>query len=83
MSDTDLFYLKTEPAGWKKISKEEFVRAERAAGLFNTMGRPNEPATRGFSGRGVRGRTIDARYAKREQFDWDQEFRQVVWPEEW
>ena len=83
MSDTDLFYLKTESAGWEKVTQGEFVKAERAAGLYNTMGRPNEPATRGFSGVGVRGRTIDMRYARREQFDWDIEFRNAVWPGTW
>ena len=53
------FYLKGEWQGddeWTEVSKEKFVRAERAAGFRNTMGRPDEPATGGFSGGGVEGR---------------------------
>lgn len=34
---------------WVEVTKEEYVMAERAAGFFNTMGRPDEPATAGFS----------------------------------
>ena len=41
---------------WQEVSKEEFVQAERAAGFNNTMGQPDEPATSGFGGHGVRGR---------------------------
>lgn len=38
-----------------EVSKAEFVAAERAAGFHNTMGRPDEPATAGFSNGAVRG----------------------------
>jgi hypothetical protein len=34
---------------WTEVTKEEYVRAERAAGFRNTLGRPEEPATAGFS----------------------------------
>lgn len=40
---------------WTEVSKEVWVRAERAAGFHNTMGRPDEPGTAGFGGGGVRG----------------------------
>jgi hypothetical protein len=40
---------------WGEVSKAEWVHAERAAGFHNTMGRPEEPATGGFSGNGMRG----------------------------
>lgn len=40
---------------WAEASKEEWVQAERAAGFRNTMGRPEEPATGGFSGNGMQG----------------------------
>jgi hypothetical protein len=81
MNESDLFYLKTDWAGWTKVTKEEFVSAERAAGFRNTMGRPLEPATGGFSGGGVHGATVNMKYAKPEQYDWDPEFRKAVWGE--
>jgi hypothetical protein len=82
VSDTELFYLKTDGTDWKKVSKEEFVRSERSSGFYNTLGQPDEPATSGFSSGSVSGRSIDTNYAKPEQYDWDPEFRKVVWPEE-
>lgn len=39
----------------REVTKEEFVSAERAAGFRNTMHRPDEPATSGFGGNGIRG----------------------------
>jgi len=33
----------------REVTKEEFVAAERRAGFRNTMGKPKEPATAGFS----------------------------------
>ena len=41
---------------WREVSKEEFVKYERQAGFYNTLGQPNEPATGGFSGRQIEGR---------------------------
>lgn len=38
---------------WQEVTKEQWVRAERAAGFRG--GREDEPATGGFSGGGVRG----------------------------
>lgn len=32
-----------------EVTKEQFVSAERQAGFYNTMGRPDEPATGGFT----------------------------------
>jgi hypothetical protein len=51
------YYLKPDwQTEWTEVTKEEFVKAERAAGFRNTMGEPNEPATSGFSGHGMNGR---------------------------
>lgn len=53
------YYLKWDwqaDDAWEEVSKEVFVRAERAAGFRNTMGQPNEPATAGFFGNGIHGR---------------------------
>jgi len=41
---------------WAEVSEEEWVQAERSAGFHNTLGRPDRPATAGFSGSGIRGR---------------------------
>lgn len=52
------YYLavNVENPHWREVTKKEFVQAERAAGFHNTMGLPDELATGGFSGGGVRGR---------------------------
>jgi hypothetical protein len=34
---------------WAEVPKEMFIRAEQQAGFRNTMGRPGEPATGGFT----------------------------------
>lgn len=38
-----------------EVSKEEWVKAERAAGFRNTMGHPEEPGTGGWSAGGISG----------------------------
>lgn len=56
---TTKYYLKGDwqpEDAWQEVTKEVFVRAERAAGFRNTMGKPNEPATGGFSGGSTQGR---------------------------
>lgn len=59
MRKSPKYYLRADwqsDEDWTEVSKEEFVKAERAAGFRNTMGRPGEPATGGFSGNCIRGR---------------------------
>lgn len=34
---------------WVEVTKEEYVQHERSAGFHNMMGKPDEPATGGFS----------------------------------
>ena len=54
----DRYYLTEEREGLteeREVTKQEFVRAERAAGFFNTLGQPEEPATHSFSGRTASG----------------------------
>ncbi|AXG66273.1 hypothetical protein SEA_ANNADREAMY_188 [Streptomyces phage Annadreamy] len=55
---TTKYYLNEtdDDDNWVEVTKEEFVRAERAAGFHNTMGRPDEPATGGFSSSSYRKR---------------------------
>jgi hypothetical protein len=43
---SDRYYLTEE----REVTKAEYVRAERRAGFFNTLGEPEEPATASFSG---------------------------------
>jgi hypothetical protein len=65
-------YLLSEDDGasWRDVAKQEFVRAERAAGFWNTTGDQAEPATAGFSGpanaKQVRGRVLYGRKAHAE-----------------
>lgn len=42
--------------GWVEVTMEQFVKAERTAGFHNRLGRPDLPATAGFSGGGVQGK---------------------------
>lgn len=44
---------------WQEVTKEQFVKAEYAAGFRG--GRPGEPATAGFTGGGVRGKVAYVR----------------------
>lgn len=58
MSYSHKYYLteSDDDDNWIEVTKEEYVRAERAAGFRNTMGRPDEPATAGFSSSNYRKR---------------------------
>lgn len=49
------YYLSHEILGEKEVTKEEFIKAERAAGFRSKSGNDNECATGGFSGNGLRG----------------------------
>lgn len=44
------YFLKSGSDPEREVTKQDFVAAERVAGLINTMGQPDEPATAGFSG---------------------------------
>lgn len=48
MPDTYWIKLPGE-TDYRQVSKKDFVELERACGFHNTMGRPLEPATGGFS----------------------------------
>jgi hypothetical protein len=50
------FYLTEDSGPEQEVSMEEWVAAEREAGFNNTMGRPDLPATAGFSGKRISGR---------------------------
>ncbi len=44
------YWLLSTEDHWIQVTKQEYVRVERAAGFNNTMGQPDEPATSGFVG---------------------------------
>lgn len=44
---------------WHKVTKAEYVSEERAAGFYNTIGQPKEPATASFCNGLRRGTTFD------------------------
>lgn len=55
MKDDDKYYLRADFMDeYKEVSKEEFIRAEQAAGFYSKF-RQDHPATAGFSGGGVSG----------------------------
>ncbi len=51
------YFLIEDGGAEREVTKAQFVRAERQAGFRNTMGQPLEPATNGFGGKGINGRT--------------------------
>lgn len=55
---SDLYFLRYNGEEEHEVTKEEFVRAERAAGFHNTLGQPDEPATAGFGSGGVHGHVL-------------------------
>jgi hypothetical protein len=50
------YFLAREGEPEREVTKQEWVRAERAAGFTNTRGQPCEPATASWSVPGSRGR---------------------------
>lgn len=43
------YYVTTDDRGERLVDKAEYVKTERRAGFYNTLGQPNEPATASFS----------------------------------
>lgn len=70
MATTERYYLTWGDAPEHEVSKQAFVRAERAAGFNNTMGQPGEPATAGFSNGPSRGR-VEYAPGRAAMFTWD------------
>ena len=44
-----------EEDDWMEVSKERFIRVEKLAGFYSKRG-PDELATGGFSGKGLKGK---------------------------
>lgn len=51
------FFLQEKFGVYQEVSKEDYVDAERLNGFYNTLGKPNEPATSAFTGQFHRGYT--------------------------
>ncbi|WP_391557166.1 hypothetical protein [Robertmurraya sp.] len=65
MDDYEVKYFLSHPQfGEKEVTKEEFIKAERAAGFRPKSGRDDVCATGGFSGKGLSG---SVRYIDLEQ----------------
>lgn len=77
---SDRYFLRGVVGTWHEVDMAEWVRAERAAGFHNTMGRDDLPGTGGFGDGLVTGRTVSTEHSTPEQYDWDAEFRDFVWP---
>lgn len=43
---------------WRRVTRAEWISAERSAGFHNTMGHDDEPGTGGFSNSLIAGRII-------------------------
>ena len=50
------YYLTVDSGPEREVSMEEWVAAEREAGISNTAGHPDLPATSGFAGKSTGGR---------------------------
>lgn len=55
------FYLSHPTFEKKEVSRDEYIKAERAAGLFPKSGNPNDLATGGFGYGDVSG-TVETEY---------------------
>ena len=53
--ETYRYFLSFGDGPRHEVTKREWVAAERSAGFINTMGRPDEPGTGGFSNGHIRG----------------------------
>ena len=74
------WFLKGIVGPWIEVTQKEWVAKERSAG-FRPKGEDHgQPATGGFGGNNVSGRRINMDYATPEGYDWDPEFRDLVWP---
>lgn len=50
------YFIRAGDGPEREVDESEFVDTERQAGFYNTLGRPEKPATAGFSGRNLSGR---------------------------
>jgi len=64
---SDKYFLEYAGEDEREVTKEEFVRAERAAGFRNKLGQPDEPATAGFGADGVHGHVMYVSDSKEEE----------------
>lgn len=65
MTDYDIkYYLKHEEFGEKEVSKEAFIKAERAAGFYPKSGNLDDCATGGFGSGGMSG---TVKYTKKDE----------------
>lgn len=51
------YFVQEKFGDYQEVSKEDYVDAERLNGFYNTLGKPNEPATSAFTGIYSRGYT--------------------------
>lgn len=85
-SPTEIYFLREGNGEWRVVGKQDWVRAERAAGFHNKTGKDDEPGTGGFAatkydGRvpySVDGRIVHVTYYKPGDYDWDPAFRDAV-----
>ena len=72
------YWFKAANCDWKKVSKEDYIQAERNAGFKSKKG-PDFVATDSFSSSitNTRGRITYASNTP-EQYDWDPDFASVM-----
>lgn len=73
-----LYLIKDEETDWEVVTKGEWVSAERKAGFQNTLGKPHEPATSGFSDNGFRGVIVYTEHFLPGQYEDDPELRRAI-----
>jgi hypothetical protein len=75
----ELHFLKKPDQNWEVVSKEEWVKAERASGFFPSAGQhPSSYATAGFSTGIMRGRRMSTTNIDPSTYAWDPEFRDII-----
>lgn len=71
------YFIKASGGTWFEVDLDRWCHHERGAGFHPKGG--SGPATGGFSGMSVEGRIVYSSNSP-DQYDWDPEFRDAVWP---
>jgi len=73
-----LWMVKSGEGPWLSVTKEQWVRIERQAGFYNTMGKPDEPGTASFNGNGHHGTQVSVEHFSDDTYIHDPELHDAI-----
>lgn len=80
MNGVERWFIKVGEGPTREVTRKEWIDYERQAGFWPKGG--NGPATGGFTGGGLNGTHVYMDYTKRENFDYNPEIQDLIWPPE-